>query len=128
MSALDAHQRCQLVLTMRGVDVLGAEGHHHLVRMQPRLLVDRVDHVERALDLLPLVKLGIDPDRPELRAQVAGLDLGEVHVALAGVLREIEVLVDEAARRVGMGVDDQRGIVDGVPTGGSRRVGLCFRS
>ena len=96
--------------------------------MAAGLLVHRVDHVERALDLLPLVNLGIDPDGPELRAQVAGLDLVEVHVALAGVLREIEVLVDEAAGRVGMGVDDEGGVVDGLPASGCAfvRDGQCF--
>ena len=95
------------MLAMSGQDVLGAEGHHHFVGMAARLLVHGVDHVERALDLLPLVNLGIDPDGPELGAEVAGLDLVEVHVAFAGVLREVEVLVHKTAGRVGMGIDDK---------------------
>ncbi len=118
VAALDAHQRGQLVLAVRGEDVLGAEGHHHLVGMQTGLLVHRVDHVERALDFLALELLGIDPDGEELGAKVAGLDLVEVHVAVAGVLREVEVLVHKAAGRVGVGVDDEGGVVDGLPASG----------
>jgi len=58
------------------------------------------------------VRAGLDPDGEELRAQVAGLDLAEVQIAGAGVLREIEVLVDKAARRVGMRVDDDGLVVN----------------
>ncbi len=114
--ALDAQQRGQLVLAMRGQNVLGAEGHHHLVGVQPRLLVHGVNHVERALDLLPLEGPGVHPNGEELRAQVAGFDLVEVQVTGAGVLREIEVFVHEAAWRVGVGVNDERRVVDGART------------
>ena len=86
--------------------------------MKAGLLVDGVDHVERALDFLAFVQLGIDPDGEELGAQVASLDLVEVEVAGAGVLREVEVLVDEAAGGVGVGVDDERRVVDGARAGG----------
>ena len=43
---------------------------------------------------MTLVPLGRDPDGEELRAKIAGLDLVEIQIAGAGVLREIEVLVD----------------------------------
>ena len=112
MPAFNAEQRGELVLAMRGENVLGAEGHHHLVGMPARLLIHRIDHIERALGLVTFVRAGLDPDGEELRAQVAGLDLAEVQVAGAGVLREIEVLVDKAARRVGMRVDDDGGVVN----------------
>ncbi len=130
--AFHAQQRGELMLAMRGQDVLGAEGHHHLVGMAARLLVDRVDHVERALGFVAFIRLRLDPDGKEFRAQIAGLDLVEIHVAGAGVLREIEILVDETAGRVGVSVDDDGRIVDGSPalvrgSFGLRRRRLCRR-
>src|SRR5215469_18725569 len=83
--------------------------------MTARLLINGIDHVERALDFLALEGLGIHPNGEELRAEVAGLDLVEVHVALAGVLQEIEILVYEAAGSVGVGVDYKGRVVDGLP-------------
>ena len=50
------------------------------------------------LDFVPLVRLRLNPDGEELRAQVASLDLVEVEIAGAGVLREIEILVHEVGR------------------------------
>ncbi len=90
------------------------------------LLVDRVDHVERALGLVALVALRLNPDGEELRAQIAGLDLVEVEVACAGILREIEVLVDEAAWRVGVGVDDDGRVVGGAPVCCEAGSSRCF--
>jgi hypothetical protein len=59
------------------------------------------------------VALRLNPDGEELRAQVAGLDLAEIQIAGARVLRQIEVLVDKTARRVRVGVDDDGRIVNG---------------
>ncbi len=112
VATLHTHQRGKFLLPMCAQNVLGAEGHHHLVGMASRLLVDGVNHVESALGLVAFVRLGLDPDGEELRPQIAGLDLIEVHVAFAGVLREVEVLVHETPRRVGVSVNDEGGVMN----------------
>ena len=81
--------------------------------MQSRLLVNRVNHVKRALGLVALVGFRLDPDGEELSSEIPGFDLVEIQIASAGVLREIEILIDEAAGGVGMGVNHKRRIVDG---------------
>ncbi len=112
VAALDAHQRGELVITVRGEDVGGREGHLHLVGMLRGLLVDGVDQFQRAFGILALVEIGLDPDGEELRAEIALFGGVEVHLATVEGHGEVVVFVDEALRRVGVGVDDDGLLMD----------------
>ena len=68
--------------------------------------------IERAAGILALVEIGLDPDGEELRAEVAFVDGVEIELAAVERIAEVEVLIDEALRRVGMGVDDDGGAID----------------
>ena len=80
--------------------------------MLRHLLLDGVDQDERAAREVTLVRPGIDPDGEELGAEVALFGGFEIPVAAVERIAEIEVLVDEALRRVGVGVDDDGGAFD----------------
>ena len=77
--------------------------------------------------LREVVRVGarIDPDGEEFRAQVAGAGLVEADVA--DVCRigaaDIEVSVEKALRRVGMGIDDDGRIVNLLGFGGDGGAG-----
>ena len=59
------------------------------------------------------VLVGVDPDGEELRAEVALLCAVVVeHAAVEGV-GEAPVFIDEALGSVGVGVDDDGGLMDG---------------
>ena len=83
--ALDSHQRGQFVLAVRAFDVRRRERHHHAVRMPRRLLVNRIDQIERVLGEMPLVGLRIHPDGKEFRAQISAPRL--VQTDMANILR-----------------------------------------
>jgi hypothetical protein len=112
VAALDAHQRGELVVAMRGDDVGGREGHPHLVGMLRRLLVDGVDQLQRPPGVMIFVEVGLDPDGEELRAEVALVRGVEVQLPAVERIGQVEVLVDETLRRVGVGVDDDGGAVE----------------
>ena len=120
--ALNPHQRRQFVLPVRALDVGRRERHHHAVRMPRRLFVHRIDQVERVPREMALVGLRINPDREELRAQISAPRLVEADVAdVVGIGRaDVESFVEKPLRRVGVGVHDQRGIVNLLRTGAHR--------
>ena len=64
---------------------------------------------------MSVVGFGFDPDGKEFRAQVAGAGLVEADVPdVFGIgVADVEVLVQKALRRVGVSIDDDRGVVDG---------------
>src|SRR2546423_15583562 len=72
----------------------------------------------------------LDPDGKKFRAQIAALNLPEVLVTIMGigVGGEIEALIEEALRRIGMCVNDDGGVVNGASLGrdigGARIVSL----
>ena len=59
---LAAHQRGELMLTVRTLNVRCGKRHHHPVRMMRRLLVDRIDQIERVPGEVAFVRSRIDPD------------------------------------------------------------------
>ncbi len=59
----------------------------------------------------PLLSSGVNPDGEELRAQIALSSRFQVEVAAVERIAEIEILIDEALRRVGVGIDDDGGLL-----------------
>ena len=92
--------------------------------MACRLLVNRIDHVERGLGEMSAGSFRIGPDGKEFRAQVAGAGFVQADVAdVLGVgVADIEVLVKKALRRVGVRINDDGGVVNGARPGSN---GLC---
>ena len=71
-----------------------------------------------------LIEIGLHPDREKLCAEVACFSRIEVQLAPIERIGKVEVFVDEALRRIGVGVDD-----DCVPVNEDRvRLGLWRRS
>ena len=93
--------------------------------MLGRLLVDRIDQIERVPGVAALIGLGLDPDREELRAEISALRLVEADVAeVVGIGRsDVEAFIEKTLRCIGVGVDDQRGVVDGARLGSDGNVG-----
>ena len=111
MAALDAHQRGQLVLAMRRLDIRRRIRHPHPVGMLRRLLVNGIDQLQGAPRVVALVKVRLDPDREELRAKVALLGRVEIEIAAIELVGKVVVLVDQPLRRIGMRVDNDSGVV-----------------
>src|SRR5262249_21748451 len=103
----------KLVLLMGADDVIRGKRHRHLVWVPGGLLVDAVNQVHGAPRVAAL-EVRLYPDGEKLSTQVAFLDLAEIEVAVrnGSVLAEIEVLIEEALRRIGMRIDDQSRLVD----------------
>jgi len=60
------------------------------------------------------VLAGVDPDGEELRVEISLFGAGVVeHAAVEGI-GEIPVFIDESLRGVGVGVDDDGGLMDGL--------------
>src|SRR5262245_27886476 len=114
MTSLDAHEGGKLALLVGANNIPGGERHGHLVGMACGLLVHAVNQVHGALGVVAL-ELRLHPDREEFRAEIAFLDFAKVNVSVADgcVLRQVEMLVKEALRRVRVGIDDQRGLMNG---------------
>ena len=123
VAAFDAHERGELVFAMGALDVFGGIRHHHLVGMFGGLLQDGVDEVEGAAGVVAFVEFGLDPDGEEFRAEVALLRGGEVEIAAVEGLGEVVMVVEHALRGVGVGVDDDGGVMHGGRIGGSGFVG-----
>ena len=122
MAAFNAEQGGEFVLAVGALDVVDAEGHHHAVGMAGRLLVDRIDEIERVAGEVALVGFRFDPDGKELGAEIAGLGLVEADVAgVFGIGRsDVVVFVEKALRSIGMRVDDDGGVVDLAGLGADR--------
>ena len=114
VTAFDTHQRSQFLLFVGTLDIVGAERHHHAVGMPRRLLINRIDQIERVAGEVALVGLRLHPDGKELSAKIACLGFIEADVAVVlGVGRsDVEILVEKTLRRVGVGVDNQRRLVN----------------
>jgi hypothetical protein len=114
VAAFDTQERRELVLAVGALDVGSAEGHHHTVGMTGGLFVNRIDEVESMAGEVALIGFGLDPNGEELRAEIASPGLVEANVAyVLGVLgADVIVLVEEALRGVGVGIDDNGGVVD----------------
>src|SRR5262249_23540313 len=110
----DAHERGKFVLFMRALDIGGGERHHHAGGMLGRLLVYGIDEVKRVLGVAALISLRLNPDREKIRAQGSAVCFVEADVC--NVMRmggaDVEAFVQKTLRRVGVSVDDNRGIVD----------------
>jgi hypothetical protein len=107
---------------VRALDVGHGKGHHHAVRMPRRLLIDRVDQIECMSGEVALVGLRFHPDGEELRAEIAAAGLIEADMPnVFGIGRShVEAFVEKALGRVGMGVDNEGGIVNGASLGADR--------
>src|SRR4051794_14575847 len=94
-------------------NVLGGIRHHHAIGMSERLLVDRVDHIERAFRVAGSDPR-INPDGKELGSEIALLNLTKIKVSTGdgSVGSEIETFIHEAPRSVSVSVDDERGVVN----------------
>src|SRR5579872_1183361 len=80
--------------------------------MPGRLLPDRIDELQGAVREPAFIWDRIDPYGEELRAQVAFSGRLEIEIACAQRIAEVEVLVDEALRGIGMGVNNDRGLLN----------------
>src|SRR5262249_34716729 len=107
MPALDAHESRQLVLAVRTLNVGGRESHRHFVGMLRSLLIYRINQCQRPMSVLALEFFGLNPDRKELGSQVSRFGLGKIEVALVSGrwIRHVEVVIEQALRRVGMSVN-----------------------
>jgi hypothetical protein len=68
--------------------------------------------------------VGIYPDREELCAKIGLLRFGEVPMPAAGVRTWVVAFVNESSRGVGMGVNYDRRIFNGLPAGNKVGNGL----
>src|SRR5438477_7085914 len=82
------------------------------------LLVDGIDHVEGGLGKMSAGCPGIGPDGKELATEIAGTRLIETDVAdVFGIaVADIKILVQKTSRRVGMGIHNNRRVVNGAST------------
>src|ERR1019366_2554598 len=126
VAAFNAEQGGELVLAMSAFDVGDTESHHHAIRMAGRLLINRIDEIERVAGEVALVGFRVYPDRKELGAEIA--DFGLVETDVAGVFgigrSNVVVFVEKTLRSVGVRVDDDAGVVNltGVGADGGLRV------
>src|SRR5581483_11483685 len=83
--------------------------------MMGSLFVDRVNQVECSPREVSLIGIRIDPNGEEFGPKISGA--GFVEAQIAGVVgiavSEIEVLVDKTLRRIGVGIHDNRRIMNG---------------
>ena len=95
---------------MRTFNVCRRKGHHHLVRVLCRLLIYGIDQRQRAMCVLPLELLRLNPDGEEFGSQVSRLGLCEIEIAFVSCWRSghIEVVVEQALRSVGVTIYHQR--------------------
>src|ERR1700677_4967634 len=97
---------------MRGLNALGRGDKDDLVRIFGDLQFYGVDQLERAARVLALVDDGLNPDGEKLRAQVAFVDGVEIEVAAVERIAEIEVVIDEALRRVSVRINNDGRLFD----------------
>ena len=81
--------------------------------MLRRLLVDRIDQLQRAPGIVALVQVRLDPDRKELRAEVALLGRLEIEIAAVQLVGKIVVIINQPLRGIRMRVDNDGGVVYG---------------
>ena len=113
VAALDAHQDGELSALVCGEDLVGGEAELQLVGGFADLLKCAVDEREGAVrGLFRGVLAGVDPDGEELCVEVALLRGVVVQHAAVERIGEVPVLIDEALRRVRVGVDDDSGLVN----------------
>ena len=107
---------------MGGDDVIGGGAERELVRSFANLLESAVDEFEGAAGGgVGGVLAGVDPDGEELGVEVALLCGVVVEHAAVERVGEVPVLVDEALGGVGVGVDDDGGVM-----GGERIGHICW--
>jgi len=112
VAALNAHEGGELVVAVGLLNAGRGGDELDLVRVPRDLLLDGVDQLQGAAGVLALVLDGFDPDGEELRAQVAFVDGVEIEIAAVERIGEVKVLIDKALRGVGVGVDDDGGVMD----------------
>ncbi len=112
MTALNSHERGDLVLAVSEFDAFRRSHEHHLVRVLCDLLLHRVNENERAAGELALVRSGIDPDGEELGTEITLLRGVKIPVAAIERVGKVIVLVNKTLRRVGMRVDHDGGAFD----------------
>ena len=81
--------------------------------MPGRLLVNAVNQVHGPLGVVAF-EFRLNPDREELRSQIALLDLVQIDMAFRDrrVLAKVKVFVQEALWRVRVGINDQGRLMD----------------
>src|SRR5262249_3294589 len=90
-----------------GGDLVGGDAEGELVGRAAYLLEGGIDQLEgAACTSVRGVLRGVDPDGEELRVEVALLRGLVVEHAGAERVREVPLVVDEALRRVCVGIDD----------------------
>ena len=94
---------------MRSIDFCGRESHHHLLWVLGSLLIYGVDESQRAMRVLAFELLGLHPNRKEFSSKISCFCFGEIEIALISGrrIRHIEVLVEQALRRVCVSIDYQ---------------------
>ena len=107
-------------------NIVGAKGKDHLVRMSPYLLMYRVNQIQCAMGVVTGTGLRIHPDREKLGGQIAGPGLGEVDLSFGDRSHraKVEIFVNKALRRVGVGINHNGRIVNAASLGRNFQ-GLC---
>ncbi len=82
--------------------------------MPRRLLIDRINQIESMLGEVALIRVRVDPDGEKFCAQIAPPRLVEAEMSeVFGIGRtNIEAFVKKPLRSVGMGINDQRRIMN----------------
>ena len=107
VAAFDAHEDGEFSLLVRCDDLIGGGAELEFVGCAADLLEGGVDEFEGAAGGgVGGVLAGVDPDGEELRVEIALLCGVVVEHAAVEWVGEVPVLVDEALRGVGVGVDD----------------------
>jgi hypothetical protein len=113
VAAFDADHQRRLSFALRGADRGRIGGEEELVRQPARLFVDRLDEPVRELRGAAARIRRRDVRGEERSRDPAGPQRGEVRLRLGVVLVEVDVVAEEAVRRVAVAVDDDRAAVDG---------------
>ena len=107
VTALNAHEHCEFVRAVRVLNAVGRGDKHELVRVLSDLLLDGVNEFEGSAGVLAFIEGGLDPDGEELGAEVAFARGFEVEVATVEWAGEVEALIEESLRGVGVGINHQ---------------------
>ena len=97
---------------MRLLNARGRGHQLHLAGMPGRLLLDRVNQLQRAPRIVSLVRLRFHPDGEELRSQVSLFSRIQVELPAFERIAQVELLIEEPLRRIRMRIDHNRRGVD----------------
>jgi hypothetical protein len=108
VAAFETEKNAEAACAVGAEDVVRREGEREIVGMLAELLIDAVDELESAggVAIAPLV--GLNPYSEELGGEMAATRGREVEMTVAERSGEVPGFIDEALRRVGVTVDDER--------------------